>query len=424
MFDEMEEFEIAARECEPLKKANHQVNVVRVENILPHTNADNLELILVGGYQCVVRKGNFNKGDLAVYIQPDSVVPKTLPFKFIWENYETEPYGEVPVRRRRITVRKFRKEWSEGLLLPLTDFPAYFYRINEPLGEYGVYGYQENKTPINPGDDVSELLGITHYEVEEKGTGGYEYAPKRKTRLPKTFKGWFWYIVKFRWLWAFQRKLRGENTEVGVNAPRYDVEALKNHVDAFEQDEWVDVTEKIHGSNARYMFLDGHMYAGSHNLWKAPDSKCIWRTVLSKLPWIEAWCKTHEGYALYGEITPTHKGFHYGSEEPQFFAFDIYQPDGTWVKPWNFNDLLELDSVALPKIVTTVPMLAHMKFDLATIKEWLVDGPSYVPGAKNVREGVVVSAYVERVAHNIGRLQLKIVSNVFYERDTKNENLV
>ena len=400
------------------KKANHQVNVVRVALILPHTNADSLELILVGGYQCVVRKGQFKQGELAVYIQPDSVVPKTTPFKFIWENYETEPDGFVPEKRRRITVRKFRKEWSEGLLMSLGDFSV----IPNTLLD------TSNRTVIvEEGDDVSDLLGITHYETEEKATGGYEYSPKRKRRLPKNFKGWFWYIVKFRWLWALRRRVQGEGegTEVGVNAPRYDVEALKNHIGAFEQDELVTVTEKIHGSNARYMFLDGHMYAGSHNLWKAPDSKCLWRSVLVKLPWIEEWCKAHEGYALYGELTPTQKGFQYGSEDPQFFAFDIYQPDGTWIKPWVFESLMMLDPIGSQKIETMVPTLATgIPFDLGTIKTLYVDGPSMVGGSRNVREGVVVNPLVERIAHNVGRLQLKIVSNAFYERDTKNENLV
>jgi RNA ligase (TIGR02306 family) len=263
------------------------------------------------------------------------------------------------------------------------------------------------------------MLGITHYEPEEKGTGGYEYAPKKKRRLPKTLKGWFWYIILFRWLWAVKRRMRGESTEVGVNAPRYDVEALKNHVNAFEPGEMVTVTEKIHGSNARYMFLDGHMYAGSHNLWKAPDSKCIWRSVLEKLPWIEEWCRAHEGFALYGELTPTQKNFKYGSEEPQFFAFDIYTPDGRWVKPWSSEEVYDVTGDMVPILATCIP------YDLDEIKVKYLDGPSTVPGAKNVREGVVINPVTERIAYHIGRLQLKVVSNVFYERDSKeSESLV
>jgi len=38
-------------------KANHQVNIVKIDTILPHTNADNLEIIKVGEYQVVSRKG-------------------------------------------------------------------------------------------------------------------------------------------------------------------------------------------------------------------------------------------------------------------------------------------------------------------------------------------------------------------------------
>src|SRR5271154_3426329 len=90
------------------KKANHQTNIVRISEIVPHTNADSLEIIKLGEFQCVSRTGTFKTGDLAVYIFPDSVVPQTEPFKFIWEPYSVnEPYissgGIVPERRRRIT---------------------------------------------------------------------------------------------------------------------------------------------------------------------------------------------------------------------------------------------------------------------------------------------------------------------------------
>src|SRR5271168_2482625 len=109
------------------KKASHQVNVIQIHEdmIRPHPDPDttSLELIDIGGYQVVVRKGQFKPGEgtLAVYIQPDSVVPQTEPFRFIWEEHVGLD-GTVPEKRRRVTVRKFRKEWSEGLLLPVTDF--------------------------------------------------------------------------------------------------------------------------------------------------------------------------------------------------------------------------------------------------------------------------------------------------------------
>lgn len=52
-----------------------EVNVVRVGPVTTHPNADKLELTMVGGYQMVIGKDQFKEGDLAVFIQPDSVVP-------------------------------------------------------------------------------------------------------------------------------------------------------------------------------------------------------------------------------------------------------------------------------------------------------------------------------------------------------------
>ena len=69
------------------KKSDHQVNIVRLCEPRVHTNADTLELFDIGGYQVVTKKGQFKEGDLAVYVQPDSVVPQTEAFRFIWGPY-------------------------------------------------------------------------------------------------------------------------------------------------------------------------------------------------------------------------------------------------------------------------------------------------------------------------------------------------
>ena len=39
--------------------SKHETKVIRIEEILPHPNADRLALILVGGFQVVVRKDQF-----------------------------------------------------------------------------------------------------------------------------------------------------------------------------------------------------------------------------------------------------------------------------------------------------------------------------------------------------------------------------
>jgi tRNA-binding EMAP/Myf-like protein len=377
-------------------KAHHRVEVIRIKEVKPHTNADKLEIVPIEGYQAVVGKGQYKVGDLAYYIPPDSVVPVRPEFEFLWKG---PLEGEVPVKRRRITAKRLRGEWSEGLLMPAPD------------------GFVEGK-------DVAEALGITHYDAPEdeeptKSTG------IRRRKIPTTWRGW----VNFIKMW-----IRGERREGGpVGLPTYDVEAMKKYMNVFQEGEQVIVTEKIHGSNARYSYVKGffgygHMYAGSRNLWKSIDSTCAWRRALKDNPWIEVWCKAHPGYALYGEITPTQKGYDYGSgDKVQFFLFDVRLPNGNWAddqdpvftgsnvpgvpseSPSSYAALLQINSV---------PRLYQGPFSLETIKSF-VDGPSEIEGAKHIREGVVVKAEPNRYAHNLGRAQLKIVSNNFLERETK-----
>jgi hypothetical protein len=393
-----------------IKKANHQANIVTVREVLPHNNADSLEIIPVGEYQVVSRKGQFKVGDLGVYIQPDSVVPQTEPFSFIWSQYMCEPTEpgttfQVPEKRRRITVRKFRGEWSEGLLLPVTDF----FELRSLSGNHST----QLESDFPEGTDVSDLLGITHYDpdaVKFEAGGSNEHAPKAKVKgYPKSLRGWVNYITRLvRQFFRLEAMTDGKSESVALGIPIYDVEALKNHPNTFTEGERVIVTEKIHGSNARFIYLDGKQYAGSRNLWKSPDSNCIFRRVLNTQPWIGKWCEANPGYVLWGEVCPTQAGYEYGSKEPQFFVFDIRKSDGTWAD--------ESDPEVIHIWDHSVPVLFVGPYSLEAVQKH-VDGISKVPGAKNIREGVVVKTAIEGHARGIGRKQMKIVSNAFLLKD-------
>lgn len=382
-----------------MKPAHHQVNVIRIEIILPHPNADKLEIVPIEGYQAVVVKEQFKPGDLAYYIPPDSIVPDRPEYAFLWGNATYE--GGTPERKRRITAKKLRGEWSEGLLMPLGPAGA-----GQTPGLM-VCSLDGSFRKIKIGDDISDNFGITHYNPPEPGQstqpGGNEGNTK-KWRLPRTFGGWKQFILGW---------LRGERREGGISLPTYDVEAFKKWNKTFKSEDEVYVTEKIHGSNARFTYQEsivgGKMYVGSRNLWKADGSTCVWRRALKDNPWIEPWCKAHPGYALYGEITPTQKGFNYGSDKIQFFLFDIRQPDGKWAEVSEYINLLGDDYKAL------VPVLYHGPFDEPKIKI-LVDGLSTINGSKHIREGVVVKTVPERSERNLGRAQLKIVSNTFLDK--------
>jgi RNA ligase (TIGR02306 family) len=279
--------------------------------------------------------------------------------------------------------------------MPLSDFPDSFV-----------------VQTANEGEDVSNDLGITHYtgdqEVEstQSDNGG-----KPKFRYPKTAKGWFfWALYKL----GFRGARRNMNIEMAFHVPSFDVENFKNYKNAIKDGEIVFVAEKIHGSQARYVYKDGVMYAASRNYWKAPDSPCVWRRALAQTPWIEEWCRANEGSILYGEVAPTQKGYTYGCQpgEVKFFVFDIRDKDGNYLPK---DDLLHGSWSTLPGI-KTVPMLYEGPFDREVIAK-LVDGVSAVDG-KTQREGIVVTvADPARWERGIGRIQLKWKSSAFLEKD-------
>lgn len=379
------------------KPEHHKVPIIRIEEVQTHPNADNLELIQIKGYQCVVKKGDFKVGDLGVYIYPDSVVPEISVFDFLWLPRTFE--GPVPERYRRVTVRKFRGSWSEGLLLPLSSFSEEL--VHEPKMNYGW---------LKDGDDVSDLLGVYHYQPPEPGESSTCGRNPNKGVRPRSLMGW-WYWLLTKLGFKPNGNLGGLNeTASPTMPPVYDVDAFKNFKGVFEPGEQVVVTEKIHGSNARFTFQKGKMYAGSRQLWKKTETASIWWTAVKQLPWIEAWCHAHEGYALYGEVTPTQgEKYNYGcgQGDVKVFVFDILTPEGKWLE---YEDAAQLSSD-----LNWVPLLYKGPFDEAIIKP-LADGKSQVGGAAQLdREGCVIKPLKERHVHGLGRLQLKVVSNKFLE---------
>lgn len=407
------------------KKAHHQINVVRIEQVLTHPNADKLEIIPIEGYQAVVGKGQFKIGDLAYYIPPDSVVPDREEYAFLWGNATYE--GGTPERKRRIGAKKLRGEWSEGVLMPVSNG---FMTSGLPFAKDALVRKNGETTfdffLVYPGDDVSERLGITHYNPPEPGEstapGGNEGNPKR-FRWPRSFNGWKQLFL----MW-----LRGEKREGGISLPTYDVDAYKRYRGVLVPGENVRITEKIHGSNGRFIYKKGmfgldKFYVGSRNLWKAPGSTCAWRKAAKDNSWIETWCRQHPGYALYGEVTPTQKGYDYGSgcKDPlvpkiKFHLFDIRRPDGHWA------EMSEWPSLLLPDDLTShweisrsiVPLLYEGPWSEEIAKSF-VDGPSTVPLTNHIREGIVIKAVPERTARGLGRVQLKIVSNDFLAKEVR-----
>jgi len=321
----------------------HTTEVIEIKEILPHPNADTLGIVQSHGWNVCVKLGDFQVGDLAAYIEPDSLVPDTEQFQFLKKSNKS--------KWNRIRVMRLRGYISMGLL------------VLAPQG-------------AKEGDNVMELMGIEHYEPPvPMSTGGDNENPPI---------GWY---------------------------PKYDVENFRRFNDILHNNEEVVVTEKIHGCNARFMWHNNRMWAGSRTNWKKEDSKNLWWQALKQNSWIQEWCQLLPDYVLYGEVYGQVQNLKYGTKagEVKFAAFDIWQN-----KCWLPYDQAQHLSNGI-KNFQWVPLVYKGPFDIKLIYNF-AEQDSSIEGASHMREGVVIKSLEERNDAQVGRVQLKVVSNRYLSK--------
>lgn len=112
------------------------IQVVQLGALNKHENADTLSITMIhGGYPCIVRTGEFQEGDKAVYIPVDAMIPTTQArFAFLEKQSKDGWY--------RVRALRLRGIFSMGLLVPADP-------------EWQV------------GQDVREILGIRKWDPPE-----------------------------------------------------------------------------------------------------------------------------------------------------------------------------------------------------------------------------------------------------------------
>lgn len=126
-------------------------SIQRIWKIEPIDGADKIELAHVLGWQCVVNKGQFLPMDIGVYFEIDSFLPIREEFEFM----RSSSYKKTDIMGEGFKLRtmRFRGQISQGLLLPVSQFP-------------------EIPSTVEVGDDMTELLGVRKWEIEERATTG------------------------------------------------------------------------------------------------------------------------------------------------------------------------------------------------------------------------------------------------------------
>ena len=290
-----------------MENQNSVAYVGKIGSVVEIPGADNIELVLVGGWQAITKKGEYKVDDLVVVATTDAVIPQKLSDDLGVTNYLR--------KGQRVRTVKLRGFYSECLIIPIGFVPE-------------KYRYE--------GSDCMELLEIFKFEPPAKVitlvSGG------RK--------------VKYH---------QNPNFHIYYKFPNQ-----KNVPDMFNEEDMVVITRKLHGTNARYgivrkknptlfdrvkMFF-GNKWAGfeyvygSHNVEKGSDSQGfyatdVWKTVAEKYNIRKKlWDHVKDtyypneigsGFIIYGEIYGhgIQKNYDYGLTEIRFAGFDV-EVDGSY----------------------------------------------------------------------------------------------
>jgi RNA ligase (TIGR02306 family) len=323
-------------------------SIAEITYIKPIEGADAIECAIVnGGWPVVVKKGEYQVGDVAIYLEIDSWVPHELA-PFLSKGQEPREYNGV--KGERLRTVKLRGQISQGLLLPIN--------LDSPLAD-----------AVSLGDDVTEMLKIQKWE------------PPIPAQLAGTMKGNFPHFI-----------------------PKTDQERCQNlRKDIFEihKDEIYEVTTKLDGSSMTVYVKDGEIGVCSRNIdLKETEGNSFWKAAREQniVDALLALCSKHgEEYAIQGELIG--EGIQGNPEKlkgQRFYLFDIFSITyGYYLKPEERYTVLEMlgDMGADIEHVPIIDQDVRVAQAYDTIDELLefAEGPSLNPQTK--REGLVFKSW-------------------------------
>jgi RNA ligase (TIGR02306 family) len=347
-----------------MENQNSVCFIATIKEVKAIEGADNIEQVVVGGWNAITKKGEFKEGDLTVIATTDAVIPEAF----------SEKMGVTSYLRKggRVRTVKLRGVYSECLIIPTKYIPGYGDRYSD-------------------GDDMMEKFGIVKYEP-----------PVKQIQLASGRK------IKWR---------DNQNFHIYYKFPN-----LKNVAGMFTEEDMVQITRKIHGTNARYgvvkksklsfwdkvkkffriadALVDYEYIYGSHNCEKGSDSQGfystdVWRTIAEEYGIKQRLYKDAlsrqkagtlgSGLVIYGEIygAGIQKNYEYGLKDIKFAGFDVTidgKYESTIYTEWMFSsNMLELPHVEV---------LYEGKWNQEIQDSFVFN--NFIEGTKVPHEGIVI----------------------------------
>jgi RNA ligase (TIGR02306 family) len=333
-----------------------------IGEVKPIEGADNIELVVVNGWNAITKKGEHKEGDLVVVATTDAIIPQQLSDNMGVTNYLR--------KGGRVRTVKLRGVYSECLIIPMK--------------------YVKGKGVKDiPGTDLMETLGIFKYEP-----------PVKMMALSNGKK------VRYH---------QNPNFHIYYKFPN-----MKNVPDMFTEEDEVVISRKFHGTNARYgivrkkklslwdkvrkffgnEWVEFEYVYGSHNVEKGSDSQGfydtdVWREVaddyqIRKKLWTHVKDTYYpeeltKGFIIYGEIygKGIQKNYDYGLDEIRFAGFDV-EVDGEY-QP-HITEKAHFNCLELPRVTE----LYVGKWSKEQQDKFVFN--NFIYGTKVPHEGVVVKS--------------------------------
>ena len=353
--------------------------VTPIKELNPIDGADRIELATVLGWKVIVRKGMYNIGDLVIYFEIDSLLPK-------WDIFQ-----DLEKTKYRIKTIKLRGVFSNGYCCPLSEFSFEdtLGFVNSDVSNNKIEYREEvdgeiKSVDLTDGIDLTNILQIRKWEILDDnrfraGRGeGYRPSYIRKTDQTRIQNKPEFFEKYGELEFEVSEKLEGSSITTFIKIDDFGLE------------------EGVCTRNMRLMLTDEESVAVQ---------------LIKKYEIMERLREYGKSIALQGEIIgPGIQGNIYGLTEFQWRIFDIFDIFGQkYLDPLSKSKVLEdLEIVDL-----SVPILDTIKlnnFDLDSLVE-LADGKSVLNKHVN-REGIVFKSY-ENVGMNDEPVSFKAISNKY-----------
>lgn len=172
-----------------------------IDDVFAIPGADKIEAVRIGGWECVVKKNEFAKGDKVIYCEIDSFLPVIPEYEFL----RASSFRDHPELGEGFRIRtvKLRKQLSQGLVIKPT----------------------EQQSLLDVGSDLTKDLNIKKWETpqlkclagDQKGNFPYFLCKSDQERIQNLSS----YFEEYRqYEWNIEEKLDGcldENTLISTH---------------------------------------------------------------------------------------------------------------------------------------------------------------------------------------------------------------